>query len=179
MNRVHARVRVLVFYAPIMVCLSATGAFAHGVMREPASRAIGAPNEDYQYCFGTPGCECGEFPAAGGIVSTYKSGQSIDVTIDVTQSHATNTVFRFQLCPPDQSSPDCFVAGEFASVSFDQTLGLHTYRIDLPVGVVCDPCVLRWKWDYGFLSCADVSIVAREVGLEAPTAWAALKAMYR
>jgi hypothetical protein len=44
---------------------------------------------------------------------------------------------------------------------------------------VCDPCVLRWKWDYGFLSCADVSIVAREVGLEAPTAWAALKAMYR
>jgi hypothetical protein len=178
MTRTHANSRLLISLVSILSCLGATQAFAHGVMRVPASRALGSANEDYQYCFGTPGCECGNFPDAGGVVATYKSGQTIEVTIDITQSHDTDTIFRFQLCPPEQSSVECFVAGEFASVDFDQTLGLHTYEITLP-DVVCDPCVLRWKWDYAFLSCADVSIVADEVGVASPTAWAALKAMYR
>ena len=57
-------------------------------------------------------------------------------------------------------------------------MGPRTYEITIPTDLVCDPCVMRWKWDYGFLSCADVRIVAGGVGNELPS-WTALKATYR
>ena len=152
--------------------------FAHGVMTIPASRAIGSENEDYQYCFGAPECQCGEFPEAGPIAATYEAGQSIQVTIEVTVTHDYLPFFRFQLCPADDQSPDCFAEGEFATADFDLALGLHTYEIQLPEDLVCDPCVLRWKWDYGFLSCADVRIVAVGTPVTEPS-WSTLKSMYR
>ena len=48
------------------------------------------------------------------------------------------------------------------------------FSSELPPGLECDPCVLRWKWDYGFLSCADVRIVNGVRGKS--TNWTALKA---
>jgi len=147
-------------------------------MTDPASRALGTDNEDYQYCFDTPGCECGDFPDPGIVVATYQAGQTIQVTINITQSHDTNAIFRFQLCSAGRLTERCFVDGEFATVDFDQSTGFRTYEIELPPGLECDPCVLRWKWDYGFLSCADVRIVADGVDNEHPT-WTTLKATYR
>lgn len=173
------RVAFITVLSCAALCSVTSAALAHGVMRIPASRAIGTPNEDYQFCFGTAGCECGEFPDPGVVTAVYDEGETIEVTIEVTQTHDSLPVFRFQLCPPDQLSPECFVDGEFASVDFDHTLGTRSYEIDLPDGVVCDPCVLRWKWDYGFLSCADVRIVATGVDVGSERDWTALKASYR
>ena len=168
----------LVFVLAVACCAAPRPSFSHGLMIEPPTRAIGTVNEDYQFCFGTPGCECGEFPDAGPVVATYRAGQTIQVTIDVTISHDTGATFRFQLCPPDQLTADCFVAGEFATIAFDQNTGLRTYEISLPSEFECDPCVLRWRWDYGFLSCADVRIVADGLGSAHPT-WTTLKSAYR
>lgn len=60
----------LVVLAAQLTSLGDAPALAHGLLLEPICRAIGSANEDYQYCFGTPGCECGEFPDAGPIVAT-------------------------------------------------------------------------------------------------------------
>jgi hypothetical protein len=176
--RIRVGAKVLALVVTVLCGANPDPSFSHGVMTNPSSRAVGTPNEDYQYCFDTPGCECGEFPDAGAVVVTYKPGQTIQVTIDVTQSHSAGTIFRFQLCPPDQLSHECLVAGEFATVAFDQSVGPRTYDIKLPEELECDPCVLRWKWDYGFLSCADVRIVAHDLSGERPT-WTALKTTYR
>ena len=169
--------------APILSAMIAcailpTACAAHGVMTVPASRAIGSENEDYQYCLGKPDCHCDEFPEAGPIVATYEPGATIEVTIDVTLSHETGPTFRFQLCPAATQSAECFAAGEFATVEYDLTTGPRTYEITLPEGLECDPCVLRWSWDYGFLSCADVRIVDAST----PTTgqgWTALKSTWR
>ena len=78
---------------------------------------------------------------------------------------------------------DCFLEGEIASFVNDGEFGLHTYVIELPAGVTCDHCVLRWKWDYGFLGCADVGIQSSVVGV--PTdrplgiSWGSIKRVYR
>jgi hypothetical protein len=165
--------------ALLLACLIPAQAFAHGVMRVPASRAIGSVDEDYQFCFGTPGCECGDYPEAGELTATYEAGQTIDISIEITQSHDSNAVFRFQLCPPDELSVECFTNGEFTTEAFDRITGVHDYSIQLPAELVCDPCVLRWKWDYGFLSCADVRIVPVEVGVDSEASWAALKSRFR
>lgn len=157
--------------------LRAGDCLAHGVMTAPESRAVGSVNEDYQYCFGTPECTCGDFPDAGPLVATYEAGQIIQVTIEVTVSHESGTTFRFQLCTPDQISAECFAAGEFATAEFDLMTGTHTYEIELPADLTCDPCVLRWKWDYGFLSCADVRIVASGTPV-GDSSWTALKSLY-
>lgn len=159
------------------VALPAAG-LAHGVMTAPESRAVGTPDEDYQFCFGTGECACGDFPDPGPIVATFTAGQVIQVAVEVTVTHETGPVFRFQLCPTADQSTACFQAGEFAAVDFDGQTGLHTYDVALPDGLVCDPCVLRWKWDYGFLSCADVRIVAEGTPLDRPT-WTALKSRFR
>ena len=172
--------------APWIIVLSVIGlcalspqtSFSHGVMTTPESRAVGSENEDYQFCFGTPDCVCGDFPEAGAVVATYQAGQTISVTIDITRTHTEDPTFRFQLCPPDQLSQSCFVEGEFATALFDGFGGLHTYEITLPEDVVCDPCVLRWKWDYSFLSCADVRIVGVDVKAEGES-WTSLKATFR
>jgi len=145
--RVHNPVdtRVLPLALAALCCLGPGPSFSHGLMTDPSSRAIGTLNEDYQYCFSPPGCECGEFPDAGAVVATYKAGQTIQVTIDITLSNSSGPTFRFQLCPPDQLPEECFVTGEFATVAFDQSTGPRTYEIVLPSDLGCDPCVRRWK----------------------------------
>jgi hypothetical protein len=167
------------FLTVLILGVITTPASSHGLMTEPLCRAAGSANEDYQYCFGTPDCVCGEFPDAGPVVATYTVGQAIEVTIEVTITHASGPVFRFQLCPPDEISPECFEAGEFAVRNFDQITGIHSYELDLPPELECDPCVLRWKWDYGFLSCSDVRIKSGDVRIGGPASWSTLKARYR
>ena len=152
--------------------------FGHGFMSSPAARSVGMPNEDYQYCFETPDCTCGEYAEAGPIVATYEAGQTVRVTIEVTRSHTEGHTFRFQLCPPDDQTLGCFQSGEFAVRNYNTLLGTHEVDITIPEGIECDPCVLRWKWDYGFLSCADVRILGARTPVDDRT-WTALKASWR
>jgi hypothetical protein len=172
------RVSFLILVLLALGLLAPGEAAAHGMMTVPASRALGSENEDYQYCLGKPDCHCDEFPDPGPIVATWEAGATIEVTIDVTLSHDTGTTFRFQLCPAESQSDACFASGEFAAVAFDQTTGPRSYEITLPADLVCDPCVLRWKWDYGFLSCADVRIVASGTPVDS-RGWTALKSTFR
>jgi hypothetical protein len=161
-----------------LLLASPTTALGHGYLSEPAARSVGMPNEDYQFCFGTPECVCGEYAEPGPIVAVYEGGQTIEVTVEVTLAHDTGNLFRFQLCPPDDQTLGCFEAGEFAVRDYDMLAGTYTYQLELPDGVVCDPCVLRWKWDYGFLSCADVRIVPAGTPIGNP-GWSTLKSTWR
>jgi hypothetical protein len=163
---------ILVLCVVLMCC--ATSAWSHGYMVSPQARAIGSLNEDYQYCFGTPDCLCGEFPDPGPVVATYMAGETITVQVNITQTH-TIGVYYFQLC----SGPltlDCLTTGTVATVSNDLVLGNHSYQVTLPENVSCDSCVLRWKWDYGFLSCADIRILPMTP--VASHTWGAIKALY-
>ena len=79
--------------------------------------------------------------------------------MNITQTHGPGDFFRFQLCPSTEISEQCFVDGEFDAFLNEDRGGLHYFSTRLPEGVRCEACVLRWKWDYAFLSCADIAIV--------------------
>ena len=59
-------------------------------MVKPAPRT----NDDYQY---TPD-PYGKFLDSGPATTTYQSGQTIDIDLNVTITHGSGDYFRFQLC---------------------------------------------------------------------------------
>jgi hypothetical protein len=155
----------------------AGSAAAHGYLVDPPGRANGTPNQDYQYCLQPPGCECGDFPDAGPIVASFHGGETITVEVDITITHGSGDLFHFQLCPPDALSEQTFADREIATFENDGLSGLHVYEIPLPADLSCDPCVLRWKWDYGFLSCADVRVLTSDVAADGRS-WSTIKSQY-
>ncbi|XP_071054013.1 uncharacterized protein [Onthophagus taurus] len=121
----------------------------------------------------------------GKVVSQYKSGQTIDVSVTLTTNHKGS--FEYSLCKLLNSSTyesreDCFelLTLEDGSTSFEVVLGYNQFenRVRLPEGLVCERCVLRWHYVSGnnwghcedgsfaqgcgpqetFRSCADISI---------------------
>jgi len=134
---------------------------AHGRLENPPAVTNGGPDDDYQFCF-TGACPCGQnYAEPGPIVATYTEGETITVVLDITLTHGAGDFFRFQLCTTSAGiSEECFAAGEFVAIENSDTLGLQEYQVTLPPGVACDDCMLRWKWDYGFLGCAHVAIEA-------------------
>lgn len=135
-----------------LVAISTPGpAFSHGLLLEPEPRTtndsqVRAPSS------------CGQYPDPGPITGMYTAGEEILIAFEVTISHPPGDWFRFQLCDdPLSLSEACFEAGEFAAV---QNLGVeqvYETLVTLPE-TPCEDCVLRWFWDYGFLSCADIEI---------------------
>lgn len=130
---------------------------AHGRLHSPTPRT----SSDYQlWNVGPAPTPCAEFPDPGPITARFTAGESIDVTVDVTLEHVTGDLVHFQLCrTPDALSESCFEKGPIASFVDDGKPGLHTYALQLPEEP-CPHCVLRWAWEYGFQSCADVVIRA-------------------
>lgn len=171
-TRVVSTLLALVLLA---IALAPAGAWGHGYMVQPTCRAIASPDRDYQWCPTPPGCECGDFPDAGPIVATFEAGQTIQVTLTITKSHPAGDFFHFQLCEPASISEACFEEGTIASFENDGTTGTKVFEFQIPPGTQCDPCVLRWKWDYAFLSCADVSIEASSAPA-AQSSWSTVKA---
>jgi hypothetical protein len=161
-----------------LVLTSAGTALAHGRMVDPPARTNGGPQENGQFCQGDPSCLCGQSdPGAGPVVAAYVEGETIQVSVDITIAHGSGDFFHFQLCPTSDISLECFELGEIAAFVNDGATGLHTYTLDLPSGVTCDGCVLRWKWDYGFVGCADVAIEPSLVGVpDGPgVSWGSIK----
>jgi len=113
----------------------------------------------------------------------------IDVEVEVTTNH--RGYFMYRLCPnndvtqdPDQDCFDQFVLntehGDPHLPITDWGLGWWNTRVQLPVGLTCDQCILQWTYtagnDWGtcengtqavgcgpqetFRACADISIRA-------------------
>jgi hypothetical protein len=131
--------------------VAAAQAGAHGYLVNPVART----DDDYQF---TPD-PCGEFPNPGPATTTYQSGQTIDIDLNITVTHGSGDYFRFQLCETTDITEQCFLDGEIVAFLNEGNSGIHQFQVDLPDGVTCDACVFRWKWDYAFFSCADVEIV--------------------
>ncbi|KAJ8924203.1 hypothetical protein NQ315_006994 [Exocentrus adspersus] len=126
----------------------------------------------------------------GVVTKTYQSGSAIDVQIKLTTNH--QGTFSYSLCVlPDPNAPepgeDCFQPLTFADGSSVFKIAQDNYispfevvnKIQLPAGLKCDRCVLRWHYRSGnnwgkcddgtegmgcgpqetFRSCADIAIV--------------------
>ncbi|XP_044264652.1 uncharacterized protein LOC123011330 [Tribolium madens] len=121
----------------------------------------------------------------GIIAAEYKSGSSIDVEVLLTTNH--KGFFNFSLCVlqnpnKHESGEDCFQPLKLANgdnqynvVTGEKTINT---QIQLPSGLKCDRCVLRWHYQAGnnwgqcedgsynqgcgpqetFRSCADITI---------------------
>ncbi|TRY71022.1 hypothetical protein TCAL_10831 [Tigriopus californicus] len=126
--------------------------------------------------------------ASGIIVEDYKSGQWIDVSVEVTTAHLG--YWEFKICPNDniQQDPDqdCFDRiGLLPTSGGSENYPLNTWderffhlKVKLPDNVTCEQCIFQWKWITGnswgvcedgsealgcgpqetFMGCADVKI---------------------
>ena len=151
--------RRVVISACALPLISAGVVSAHGRLEEPPAATNGGPNDDYQFCFGGD-CPCGnDYEGPGPMVAAYVEGQTIRIVLNITVTHGAEDYFRFQLCPSvDDVSEACFVEGEFAQVPNEDLSGTQSYEVTLPSGISCESCILRWRWDYGFLGCAHIQI---------------------
>ncbi|XP_044264511.1 uncharacterized protein LOC123011226 isoform X1 [Tribolium madens] len=122
-----------------------------------------------------------------GVVSkTYKAGSVVTTSITLTANHLGS--FTYSLCvledPTKPETEDCFVDLPLADGSSQHPVSADEYQItnqvQLPAGVICDRCVLRWHYKSGnswgictdgtqkmgcgaqetFRSCADIAIVS-------------------
>ena len=107
-----------------------------------------------------PGEAGGKF-GRGVIVRSYRPGQTVKVTVDVTANH--RGYFQFRLCP--QTSPtvpapqDCFdndqnllelsEAGAGTRFYIRPGTGSQSALVRLPAGVRCEHCILQWTYRAG------------------------------
>ncbi|EFA07375.2 hypothetical protein TcasGA2_TC016350 [Tribolium castaneum] len=122
----------------------------------------------------------------GVISKTYTAGSIITANVTLTANHLGS--FSYSLCvlkdPTKPETEDCFVDLPLADGSSKYPVSADEYEIvnqvQLPAGVTCDRCVLRWHYKSGnswgictdgtqrmgcgaqetFRSCADIAIVA-------------------
>ncbi|KAJ7379975.1 hypothetical protein OS493_012737 [Desmophyllum pertusum] len=136
----------------------------------------------------------GKYAKDGFITKTYKEGQQIEVTIDITSNHQgffrfsvgklvnrpiTQEQLKHVLLQPDGSSTwPLHSSGN----------GVFRIKLVLPKGLTCDHCVMQWWWTVGnnwgcndngecgvgkgkkqetFVNCADIKI--ESAGGPAPT----------
>ncbi|KAJ8674246.1 hypothetical protein QAD02_005508 [Eretmocerus hayati] len=106
----------------------------------------------------------GEF-GNGTIVKTYKVGERIEVSVNVTACH--RGTFEFSLCPLDGSkdieTEDCFrkfpLKGKMITPHNDteetyffgpaDVNGDYTIELQLPANFTCQHCSFRWEWIVG------------------------------
>ncbi|RZB41036.1 Chitin bind 3 domain containing protein, partial [Asbolus verrucosus] len=121
----------------------------------------------------------------GIVTKTYKSGSVIDISVTLTANHMGT--FTYSLCvlqdPSKPESEDCFTDLKLADGSSVYNVDANDYdisnKVQLPAGVTCERCVLRWHYKTGnswgvcddgtekmgcgaqetFRSCSDISIV--------------------
>ncbi|CAG2226629.1 unnamed protein product [Mytilus edulis] len=101
--------------------------------------------------------EAGGKYATGTIVSQYKTGQNIQVKVQITATH--RGYFEFRLCPvnnPRQTATQACLDRNVLKQSNGQSrfyepgaIGTYTVDLILPQGLTCTQCVLQWKWNTG------------------------------
>ncbi|XP_037045250.1 uncharacterized protein LOC119080785 [Bradysia coprophila] len=124
----------------------------------------GNVQQDQQYS--TCG-RCGDAPgnshaAQGGrydkgiVTGTYNAGQIVDVTVEFTANHRGH--FEFDLCPQVTETNTCFQSlnivgggreirnGNRMCSGGDHQNGPVVARVQLPAGVRCTRCTLRWTY---------------------------------
>jgi len=134
--------------------------------------------------------EAGGKYATGTITRTYRSGQVIDVTIELTANH--EGYLEWKLCPNNDvtkaATPECLDRNVLQLADGSGTryvIKPNVYHVKtqlkLPEELECDQCVLQWKYNAGnkwgvdpvtlerglgfgaqeqFYACADVAIHA-------------------
>ena len=97
--------------------------------------------------------------AQGVITQTYASGSAMTATVHVTASH--KGYFEFRLCPHndpkvtvtqaclDQNLLEDPVTKGTKFYVDDRSVGIYSIELQLPVGVVCNACVLQWRYRTG------------------------------
>lgn len=127
--------------------------------------------------------ELGGVYGQGVIVEHYLPGSVFTATVDLTASH--RGYWEFKLCPePDRNEQECFdqyiLELEDGGTTFRPDRGSSKYEVSyrLPSGLVCDHCVLQWRYTAGnnwgdcnngthglgcgnqeqFYACSDISI---------------------
>lgn len=97
--------------------------------------------------------EAGGRYATGTIARSYKPGQVIDATVEVTADH--KGWFEFRLCPNNTVTFECLnqhlltVVGSGTRFANQGGVGMKRLQIQLPDGLQCSQCVLQWKWHAG------------------------------
>jgi hypothetical protein len=101
--------------------------------------------------------------ATGTIVKTYKSGETIDVEIEMQANHMG--WFWFKLCPVSgtaEATQSCLDSHKLEIVSAPSALGsdktvwkipdqnaqggsIYKFKVKLP-SITCERCVLQWDW---------------------------------
>ncbi|XP_037293220.1 uncharacterized protein LOC119188969 [Manduca sexta] len=135
--------------------------------------------------------ELGGTYGEGIIVAHYLPSSVFTVTVHLTTSH--KGFWEFKLCPdPHRNDQECFdeypLELEEGGTKYYPTRGSVKYDVNyrLPSGLVCDHCVLQWRYTAGnnwgicpngtgglgcgnqeqFGACSDVSIGAGKSGLK-------------
>jgi len=92
----------------------------------------------------------------GIVTGTYTAGQIIDVTVEFTANHRGH--FEFDLCPQVTETNTCFQrlnivggdreirSGNMMCSGSDHQNGPVRARVQLPAGVRCTRCTLRWTY---------------------------------
>ncbi|OXA41282.1 hypothetical protein Fcan01_24150 [Folsomia candida] len=117
----------------------------------------------------------------GVIEKTYTSGSIIEITADISAAHGGG--FQVELCPQVTETDSCFQTLTIVSsnlpmwdnrVCVPNGSAVATARVQLPSGVRCSRCTLRWTYRTSyppnpechnpepaqtFRNCADVAIV--------------------
>ena len=102
--------------------------------------------------------EAGGKYATGTIVKTYKQGQTITVTVQLTTNH--KGYFEFRLCPvknhKTSATEDCFEKNVLRRTNGKIRYQLNTWEnkfydveLQLPPDMTCSQCVLQWKYVAG------------------------------
>ncbi|CAG9788924.1 unnamed protein product [Diatraea saccharalis] len=98
--------------------------------------------------------ELGGVFGSGEIVGYYLPGEEITVTVELTTSHLG--FWQFKLCPdPRDNDQKCFdrypLQLENGDTVYYPKKGSTKYTLNyrLPQGVVCDHCVLQWRYTAG------------------------------
>ncbi|XP_062588720.1 uncharacterized protein LOC134250383 [Saccostrea cucullata] len=97
--------------------------------------------------------------ARGIITKSYVSGSIMQATVHVTASH--KGYFEFRLCPHNDRKvtvfQDCLdqnllkdpvTMGTKFFVD-DKSVGIYFIELQLPPGIICDACVLQWRYRTG------------------------------
>ncbi|CAG2214485.1 unnamed protein product [Mytilus edulis] len=101
--------------------------------------------------------EAGGRFATGTIGKTYKTGQVIDVSIQITADH--RGWFEMKLCPnnnPAKAITHACLDSHLLNVVGSGTryintpgVGTKRFQVELPDGLQCSQCVLQWRWHAG------------------------------
>ena len=93
--------------------------------------------------------------ATGTIVREYTTGQTIDISIDITANHMGSFTFKLCRAPSAEQDPsqDCLDEHVLTTSSGEEewqlpnsSTGVFDLQVELPEGYTCEQCLLQWTY---------------------------------